>query len=71
MQLVLKPWLETFYVIQQSSFMNLRLNCAVEICTLGIIIVIITHADDVGRRKYDFRVRLFVCLSVCLSAAQL
>jgi len=26
---------------------------------------VFTHADYVGRRRQDFRVRLFVCLFVC------
>jgi len=28
--------------------------------------IIIAHADNVGQRGLDYRVRLFVCLSVCL-----
>jgi len=29
------------------------------------ICILITHADYVGRRGYNFQVRLFVCLFVC------
>jgi len=32
---------------------------------------VITHDDYVNRRGEDFRVRLFVCLSICLYHSQL
>jgi len=43
-----------------------ELEVAIDSYYFLLFIYFITHVDYISRRGYDFRVRLFVCPSVCL-----